>query len=63
MNDIRALRDEIARVFRELKAGSIPPGTVKELNNAAGKIINTIKVELEYASLRKEKPQIRFLDP
>ena len=32
------------------------------MNNAAGKIIGTVKVELEYSHLRGEKPNIAFLD-
>jgi hypothetical protein len=31
------------------------------MNNSAGKIINSLKVELEYFALRKEKPNIPFL--
>ena len=32
------------------------------MNNTAGKIISTLKVQLDYAALRKESPQIGYLD-
>ena len=33
----------------------------KEVNNSAGKAIALVKLELECAALRKEKPNIAFL--
>ena len=62
MQNIKQLRNELSNVFTGLKDGSIEPKTATEMNNAAGKIINTVKVQLEYAALRKEKPEIDFLD-
>lgn len=62
MKNITEVREQLSEVFAMLKAGSIQPGTATELNNAAGKIINSLKVELEYYSQRKEKPEIPFLD-
>jgi len=32
------------------------------MSNTAGKVIGTHKVQLEYALLRKEKPEIAFLE-
>lgn len=61
MNTIAKLRDELSIVFTELKTGELKPKVATEMNNAAGKIINTVKVQLEYASLRKEKPVIPYL--
>lgn len=37
-------------------------GQVKEMTNAAGKVIGSLKLELEYATLRKELPNIAFLN-
>lgn len=31
------------------------------MNNSAGKIIQSLKVELDYAALRQEQPSISFL--
>lgn len=62
MKNIVEVRDQLALVFQGLKDGTIPAGTATELNNAAGKIINSLKVELEYYSLREEKPEIDFMN-
>ena len=45
-----------------LEDGSIHFAMAKEITNAIGKTINSIKVRLEYAALRKEKPEIAFLN-
>ena len=62
MNNINELRKELAQTYKALKNGTANAKDVKELNNCAGKIINTLKVELEFAALRKVTPNIPFLD-
>jgi len=54
------LRNKLLEVFDDLGANKIQAGKAKELSNAAGKIIASVKVQLEYASLRKERPSIPF---
>lgn len=61
MKNIKQLRAELCLVFNELRAKEISIPQAKELANGAGKIINSVKLELEYASLRKEVPVIDFL--
>jgi hypothetical protein len=61
MKNITDVRAELSKVFVGLKNGSINPSVASELNNSAGKIINSVKIELEYYALRKEKPEIEFL--
>ena len=61
MKNINELRSELSQVFARLKEGDLKPAEAAELNNTAGKIINSAKVELEYYALRKEKPEIDFL--
>lgn len=61
MKNIHELRDQLSTVFAELKTGQLKPAIAAELNNAAGKIINSLKVELEYYNLRKETPEIDYL--
>ena len=61
-SSIAELRTELQVIFRELRDGKLEPKQAKEMNNAAGKIIGTLKVELEYAHLRGDKPDIAFLD-
>ncbi len=62
MNNITELRAELSTLFNDLRNGDVEVKTAQEMNNCAGKIINTIKVELEYHSLLGDKPEIGFLD-
>lgn len=61
MKNVIELRKKLCVVFDELKDKTIRPQVAKELVNTAGKIINSVKLELEYSSLRKETPIIDFL--
>jgi hypothetical protein len=62
MKNNRQLRNELCKIFNRLKSGDCSPAEAKEMNNAAGKIIGTVKIELEYASLCGVIPQIQFLE-
>ena len=62
MKNVVDLRDELIAIFQQLKAKEISHADAKELNNSAGKIINSVKIELEYAGLCKVKPSIAFLN-
>jgi hypothetical protein len=44
-----------------MKAGKMGLNVGKELANTAGKIINSLKVELEYNSMMDIKEEIDFL--
>lgn len=59
--NIVQLRDGLASIFADLCNSSIKPGVAKEANNSAGKILGTIKVQLESAALRKEMPDVAYL--
>jgi len=61
MTTIKELRKQIIETTEGLKSGTIDLKIAAELNNSAGKIINTVRTQLEYAKLRKEKPEIMFL--
>jgi hypothetical protein len=62
MKSIQQVREELAKVFEGVKLGTVNHKDAAELNNSAGKIISSLKVELEYYALRKEKPEIPFID-
>jgi hypothetical protein len=49
------------RVYASIRAGQLDLSVAKETSNAAGKIIKSALAQLEYAKLRKEKPNIPFL--
>ena len=61
MKNITELREDLSEVFTGLRNGSVDPKVAKEINNAAGKIIHTGKVQLEDASLTKIKPRIPYI--
>jgi hypothetical protein len=59
--NIKELRDGLSEIFADLCNSTIKPGVAKEANNTAGKIIGSLKVELENAALRKTEPNIGYL--
>lgn len=61
MNNVIELRTELCSVFDRLNERTLETEVGKELVNTAGKIIKSVKLELEYAALRKERPVIEFL--
>lgn len=60
--NITELRLELSESFASLKKDPKRLLQTKELSNAVGKIMSTLKVELEYAKMRKETPKIDFID-
>lgn len=58
---ITELRDQLLDLFHEMGEGGVDLMLAKEKSNAAGKIIKSASVQLEYATARKEKPDIPFL--
>jgi len=61
IQNIKQLRDDLSKVYEDLRSGKLEPREAKEINNTAGKLISTVKVQLDYAGLRGEKPEIDFL--
>jgi hypothetical protein len=49
-------------MFNQLKAGEIDLKQAKEMNNTAGKVIATAKIQLEYAAMTNTAPDIDFLN-
>jgi hypothetical protein len=62
MTTITEIRDQLIEVFNGLRDGSIDAKDAVEINNTAGKIINTAKVQIAYSALRGDTPYIPFLD-
>lgn len=58
---IKGLVDEMLSDHAALVPGCDLP-IIAERNNTAGKIMSAMKVQLTYAILRKEMPDISFLD-
>ncbi len=62
MQNITELRNSLADNYTKMKANKMNIALGKELSNAAGKIINSLKVELEYNALIGVKEKIPFLE-
>lgn len=62
MTTITDIRDQLIEVFNGLRDGTVDIKDAVEINNTAGKIINTAKVQIAYSALRGEAPYIPFLD-
>ena len=61
MKHISELSTELSALYEGLKNGTIEVKVAAEMNNTAGKIIHAQRVQLEYAALRKEQPDIDFM--
>jgi hypothetical protein len=61
MKHISELTTELSSLYDGLKNGTVDVKVAAELNNTAGKIIHAQRVQLEYAELRKEQPNIEFM--
>ena len=61
MKNMKELRGRLINLNDGLEKGTMDLKTVTEMHNGIGKIINTVRTQLEYSKLRKEKPQIDFM--
>jgi hypothetical protein len=59
--NITELRDDLLEIYAAIGTGAVNLNVAKEKSNAAGKIIKSASVQLEYAIARKEKPSIPFM--
>ena len=62
MKNVNDLRTTLAGVFRDLQNKEIKFKDADSLANIAGKMINSARAQLEYYKLRRETPQIEFLE-
>ena len=58
----RRIRNDLIDVFNGLRDGTLETKDAVEINNTAGKIISSAKVQLAYHALRGESPSIPFLE-
>lgn len=62
MQNVKELRDSLIENYKMLKSGTMPISMGKELANTAGKVLNSVKIELEYKHLTGSDKKIEFLD-
>ena len=61
MQNITELRKSLADNYQQMKDGKMEIKEGKELSNCAGKIIQSLKVELEYQTLLGTTKEIEYL--
>lgn len=59
--NIKDLRESLSDNYEKIKNDEMDLKVAKELANTAGKIINSLKIELDYNSKLKLKKEIEFL--
>jgi hypothetical protein len=62
MKNIEQLRNSLLTNIGDIKSGRLPVKEAEAITNTAGKVLNTVIVQLKYAELRKEEPNIDFLN-
>ena len=62
MKNVTELRNELAEVFARLREGDVAVKTASEMNNCAGKMINSLKVEIDYNLTQKNNKKIKFME-
>ena len=62
MKNIKELRNDLIENYEKMKTNEMRLKTGKELANVAGKILTSIKLELDYNKLIESKKRIKFLE-
>ena len=58
---MEVLRNELVELLNAINNEEIDLKVAAEMNNTAGKIINTVRAQLDYHKLRKDKQDIKYL--
>lgn len=61
MQNITELRNSLLDNYSKMKSKEMELKEGKELANTAGKVLNSLKIELEYQALTGNKKDIDFL--
>lgn len=61
MNNVKELRSELIKVFKEVRGKRIKPQEAKTLVQTAGAIIKSAKTELDHSKYIGSKKPIEFL--
>lgn len=61
INTMTELRDNLADVYTKVVNGDIETEQAKSLSAIAGKMIFTVRTQMEYQVARGEKPNIGFM--
>lgn len=61
INNMSELRDNLADVYAKVVTGDIEVDQAKSLSAIAGKMIFSVRTQIEYQVARGEKPNIGFM--
>jgi hypothetical protein len=62
MDNVKTLRDDLIKAYKELRTGAIGISEAKGLANMAGKIMSTAKTQMEFNKMTgNNKRNIKFL--
>lgn len=59
----RELRSVLCETIAAVIDKSMPPDAADAISNASGKIIASLRLELEYRRMRGEVPTLDFMEP
>jgi len=62
IKNISDLTNELSQAIDEIKNGNKTLDEGNTLANIAGKIINGVRVQIDYAKARKETPDVAFMN-
>ena len=62
MQNIKELRNDLVENFELLKSKQISLKQASEMANCAGKILNSLSIELKYQSQQETRKPIDFLE-
>lgn len=62
MKNANDLIKKSSSIIEDIENGKLNHKSAREMNSAILNIIKIAKVQLEYSALRKEKPEIEFLN-
>jgi len=60
--NIESLRGILIETVSGLRSGHTTPSTAEAISNASGKIIASIRAQLDYARMRGEVPKLQFME-
>jgi hypothetical protein len=63
ITNIEDLREELAKTIERIKTEPRFVGQAVEINNAAGKMIASAKIQTEYMRMIKKPEEIAFMTP
>ena len=62
MQNIQELRDILSEEIDKVRKGESSAAQVNAVTNATGKILSSIKLQMEYAKMKGISPEILFLN-